>query len=212
MINVTFDVIDIAEKTQEFLDSINTIAAYDFETANRVSKVEREFLEESLKTIKDPEEVQKIRVLLQATGLSNPRLSKITHLSVATSEDKATVVIVDNPDIEAIIYTYLISTDNKQIWHNTLFDFTHILYNTGRLPKDFEDTMLMAKSLLNNADPSKAKVGLKDLMGYKYGDWGKQVKPEDFTLENRFNEDFLRYAAIDSCATYALYQEIVNDK
>jgi hypothetical protein len=207
---LSYSCIDDINSISSFFDKLNQTAAYDFETASRLSLADRRALERELELSADEKEQQEIRVKLNATGLSHPSLSRITHLSVGLAEDLAVVAIAANKDIEKYIYEYLTTTTNKQLWHNTLFDFQHIYYNTGKFPKDYEDTMLMAKAFLNNTNPRLAKIGLKELMGDKYGDWGKRIKPEMFTIESIRNKELVKYAAVDGCAIYALYQEIIS--
>jgi hypothetical protein len=90
-----------------------------------------------------------------------------------------------------------------------VFDFKHIFFNTKKLPKNFIDTQLLAKSILNDADSFRDRTGLKDLMAYAYGDWA--VSKDDFTLEEMWEESMIRYAATDSCATVRLYKDILED-
>lgn len=46
-------------------------------------------------------------------------------------------------------------------------------------------------------------------MAYAYGDWA--ISKENFTLEEMWDENMIRYAATDSPATYKLYQDILSD-
>ena len=46
-------------------------------------------------------------------------------------------------------------------------------------------------------------------MAYAYGDWA--ISKENFTLEEMYDENMIRYAATDSPATYRLYQDILKD-
>lgn len=107
------------------------------------------------------------------------------------------------------MFKFLTETTSTQIWHNASFDFKHIFYNTGKLPKNYIDTQLLAKCILNDADSFKDRTGLKDLMAYAYGDWA--ISKENFTLEEMYDENMIRYAATDSPATYRLYQDILKD-
>ena len=47
-------------------------------------------------------------------------------------------------------------------------------------------------------------------MANYYGDWA--ISKDNFTLEEMYNEDMLRYTAIDSCATYKLYKDYYEYK
>lgn len=43
-------------------------------------------------------------------------------------------------------------------------------------------------------------------MGYKYGAWA--VSADDFNQSQMFEPHVLHYAAIDACATFALWKEL----
>ena len=85
----------------------------------------------------------------------------------------------------------------------------HIRYHTGSLPKNYEDTQIFAKTLLNHVDVFKANTGLKELVGWAYGNWA--VAPEEFDLAKQFDPDLIKYAAIDACATFFLWNRINAD-
>lgn len=83
------------------------------------------------------------------------------------------------------------------------------MYHTGKLPKNYEDTQILAKTLLNHVDTFQAKSGLKDLMYHEFGSWALADVP--FTLENIFDERMIKYACQDASATYGLWQDIQSD-
>ena len=66
---------------------------------------------------------------------------------------------------------WLVTIDNKQTYHNSLFDVRFILNHTGKLPKHIEDSQLLAAVYKNHVDPNKRKSGLKELAKYPYKDW-----------------------------------------
>lgn len=101
---------------------------------------------------------------------------------------------------------FRVSTTQQQIWHNASFDFRHLYYHTGKMPLNYEDTQLLAKTILNHVEVHKAQTGLKQLAGHKYGAWG--LSEDNFTLEHMYDERMLLYAATDSCATYWLWESI----
>ena len=70
--------------------------------------------------------------------------------------------------------------------------------------------MLLARCILNDANGFKNNVGLKELMAYAYGDWA--ISKDNFTLEEMWDENIIRYTATDSPATYKLYQDILEDQ
>ena len=82
------------------------------------------------------------------------------------------------------------------------------MHNTGKLPTDYEDSQILAKTLLNHVDNSKSATGLKHLMGYKFGAWA--VSSDNFTLANMYSPELIHYAAIDACATLTLWNEITS--
>jgi len=86
------------------------------------------------------------------------------------------------------------------------FDFKHIHYYTGRMPLNYEDTQIRAKCLINHVDTWKANTGLKQLAGHIYGDWG--ISSDNFTIDQMHEDHVIKYACIDACATYWLYNAI----
>ena len=86
------------------------------------------------------------------------------------------------------------------------YDFRHLYYHTGKFPTNYEDTQLLAKSIINHVDTFKARTGLKELAGRWYGDWG--ISSDNFTLDQMYEPHVIRYAAIDACATYQLWNYI----
>ena len=143
---------------------------------------------------------------IDSSGLSHPSLVRITHFSLAVSETEAYVVIITNPRIQAILLNWLVTTHITQIWHNLSFDGRLIYYHTRKFPPNYEDTQVLAKTILNHVNNQKSLTGLKHLMGYKYGSWA--VSEDNFNQAQMFEEHVLHYAAIDACSTYALWNEI----
>ena len=88
------------------------------------------------------------------------------------------------------------------------YDFRQIHYRTGKFPLNFEDTQLLAKCILNHVETYKAKAGLKELAGHRYGDWG--ISADNFSLSQMHEPHVIRYAATDACATYWLWNSIHN--
>jgi len=140
----------------------------------------------------------------ETTGLGHPSREQLTHLSIGISEDTAYVVAFVDKILEKVVLDWLVTTEIKQVWHNLTFDGKFIIYHTGRLPKNFEDTMIMARIGTNHCDTKS--VGLKYLMGEDYGDWA--VSKDIFSIDNILDKKLIQYAGIDACATYKLYKEI----
>lgn len=145
----------------------------------------------------------------ESTGLGYVGIEELTHFSIAWSPTDAFTIIIDNPIMERIVLKWIIETNTKQIWHNAQFDFKYIEDRTGIFPKDYEDTAQLAKSLLNHVDVYKAKVGLKELMGWKYGDWA--ISADHFGKELMYTDKVNKYASIDAMATYHLWLDIQYD-
>lgn len=191
------------------LNKLPDTIACDFETASRWTTEEKEemkqYLDDHNDTI-DREEKRQIRQFIESDGLSHPSLTYVTHLSVAWSPTDVFVAVLPSDEHRKRVLRWLANTDRKQIWHNLSFDGKHIMYHTGSFPSNYEDTEVLAKTILNHVNTFEAKTGLKHLMGYKYGEWA--VSADYFTLESIHDEDLIKYAGIDACATYALWLEI----
>lgn len=197
-------------QAKQWLESLTSPFAADFEVASRFSKEEKELFKFRLENFNLPfEEVVLLKQYLLSDGLSHPSLTYITHLSVANSEDKAYVIVCPTDTIRAYITHFLITTEHMQIWHNACYDFKHLYYHTNKIPKNYTDTQLLSKNLINDADSFKGRTGLKELMGNHYGDWA--ISKDNFTLEEMWNESTIRYSAIDSTATYKLYTLIQEE-
>ena len=197
-------------KAKQWLNNLPDLFAADFEVASKYTRKQKDLIKHRLDNYKLA--FEKERVLLQqltSDGLSHPSLTVITHLSIGWTDRDSKVIVCDTERIRMLVLDFLISTTKQQLWHNCVFDFKHIFYHTGVLPQDYIDTQLLAKSLLNDADSFKDRTGLKDLMGYAYGAWG--ISKDDFTLEEMWSEDMIKYAATDSPATYKLYEDIQKD-
>lgn len=154
-------------------------------------------------------EVDMIALDFETTGLGHPSKTGLTHLSVATSPTEGFVLIFSQYNMEKIVLKWLVETSIKQIWHNFVFDGKHIYFRKLGLPKDFEDSQQLAKSLLNHVDVWKANTSLKELMGWRYGKWA--IAADDFGYEKMHDPDVIKYAAIDAMATYQLWLDIQGD-
>ena len=209
-IKVNYEYTNNLYKAKQWLDNLPELFAADFEVASRFTLKEKELIKYRLDNYKLTFEER--RVLLQqltSDGLSHPSLTVITHLSVGWSDRDSYVIVCDNPAIRNLVHQFLTTTPKQQLWHNAVFDFKHIFYHTGVLPNNYIDTQLLAKSILNDADSFKDRTGLKELMQYKYGTW--TISKDDFVLEEMWSSDTILYSATDSCSTFALYQDILED-
>lgn len=212
-ISVTYEYTNNVYRSLQWLKNLPDLFAADFEIASKFSLNDKE-LNKTLLNQDYPKKVK--RVLLQeitSDGLSHPSLTTITHLSIASSESEGKVIIFDdksdNGYLRNTVLDFLVTTDKTQIWHNCQFDFKHIYYYKKKIPKNFIDTQLLAKSLITDADSMKNRFSLKELMAYAYGTWA--ISKDNFTLAEMWDEDLIKYAATDSCATYKLYKDILYD-
>ena len=181
----------------------------DFEAAVRYTDKEKQALKDYSDNEKTPYlERQKALALLAATALGHPAHSTITHCSIGINDSEGIVFILDNAAILKRVLAFLTSTTVKQIWHNASYDFKLIYHHTRLMPKDYEDTAIFAKTLFNHVDSSKARVGLKELAGFRYGAWG--ISEDNFTLASMYDPKMLLYAATDACATYWLYTRMME--
>lgn len=197
-ITIAHEATDDPIVAKQWLDSLDSTFAADFEVATRYTDKERKLLEQ--------EDSVTSRQALRATALDHPYHCVITHFSFATSADTGKVIICSSSEIRDLVLDFLTETELTQVWHNASYDFKHIYFNTRKFPKVYEDTQILAKTLINNVDVFKAKTGLKELAGYKYGAWA--VSSDYFTIDEMYNEDLLKYACIDAAATYWLWEEL----
>ena len=191
-----------------WLNELPDTIACDFEVAPIYTENEvdmAKFRLANFSTLSWKKRIEQEKIVM-ANGLSHVSQTMPTHLSIAYSDNESIVIILNNEHIRQYVCNWLVTTDKKQIWHNCSYDFTHIKKYTGKIPKNFEDTMLWVKCLTNHVETYKARTGLKELEGKIYGAWG--LASDNFQLCNMYNEKFLSYAATDSCACYHLYNEI----
>lgn len=209
-IHVNYDYTNNRYKAKKWLDSLPDMFSADFEVASRFTTSDKELFSYRVDHQKLSKEDRRIYLQkITSDGLSHPSLTFITHLSIAWSDRDSFVIVCDEEATRQLVFNFLVETTKKQLWHNCSFDFKHIFYHTKKIPSDFVDTQLLAKSLLNDADPFKDRTSLKELMSYAYGDWA--ISKDNFTLEEMWDSDMIRYAATDSAATYKLYEDIMKE-
>lgn len=208
-IQVTYKTARTPYEANQLLKEIKqyNLFSADFEAA--VKYTEKDLI--TLSTQLENEDLPKRKrieyeAILKTTALDHPNHVTLTHCSIAINNHEAYVFILDKPKITDLILNFLITTPIKQIWHNASFDFKHIYYHTGKMPINYEDTQIFTKTILNHVETYKAKSGLKDLAGHRYGAWGISV--DNFKLENIYEEHVHHYAAIDACATYYVWESI----
>lgn len=205
-IQVSYKSTNSPYKANKFLAEIRTYTTLgcDLETASIYTEKQLEECEEVLKC-DEYSKVDKIKAqaILNSNALSHPSHVVLTHGVISVSETEGYVFILDNEKILKLFLNFIVETEQTQIWHNASFDFKHIYYHTNKFPKNYEDTQILAKTLLNHVDVFKAKTGLKELAGHWYGDWG--ISEDNFTIEQMYEPKVLKYAATDGCATLKLW-------
>lgn len=210
-ITVDFSWTDKTDEAAKWLKELELYPCFaaDFETAVRYSPEEIDFIRQ---ISEDPKqqyiEKKRAEALLAATALDHPAHVMPTHLSVAVSDSSSKVIVINSQEMFDLVLDFLVSTDTKQIWHKASYDFKLIYYYSGKMPKDYEDTQVFAKTILNHVEVSKATVGLKELAGAAYGNWG--ISDDNFTKEQMYDPLMLKYAATDSCATMWVYNKLMD--
>lgn len=205
-IKVNYQSTNNAFTAQKWLANLPTLFAADFEVANKYTKEERAVFAHTVETSLDRLERVTAQAKLDSNQLGHPSHNELTHLSIAWSESDAYVLIIDNRSMLHVVLNFLTRTTSTQVWHNLSYDGKYIQYLTGKFPINYEDTQILAKTILNHVDTYKANTGLKQLAGHKYGGWG--ISSDNFTKEQMYDEHVLLYAATDACATYWLWTQI----
>ena len=178
----------------------------DFEVAVKYTPEMLAAFQEELNSNPSRRRQIELTSMLNATALDHASHCTITHCSIAINDHEGYVFILDNPKITKRVLQFLVTTTIKQVWHNSSYDFRHLYYHTGKMPLDYEDTQLLAKTILNHVEVHKAQTGLKQLAGHRYGAWG--LSEDNFTLEHMYDERMLQYAATDACSCYWLWDSI----
>jgi len=210
MIEVTREVCKTPWTIKLQLDALctNPMMSFDIETSGLYSKEERKeamkLTAENLST-----EVHKlVSVVANNNGLSHPAITRTTHFIFGVSRSHSIIMVPPHEHSELFIWNWLSKYQGKLLIHNALFDLKVMYHRIKKLPVDYEDTMLMLKTLINNSDVWKAKTGLKDVMeGYYDPSWSLY---DQYEPENPLDLNFLDYAAIDGAATYHLYDLIME--
>ena len=211
-IKVTYDSTnDVDQATEWLLDySKKPMVALDFETAIKYTEDQRkQFLADSENPSLSYLDRKKALSQYKATALDHPSHTVLTHLSLATSIDYGKVIIIDSKEIQELVLDYLINVSQTQIWHNASYDFKHIYHYTGQFPKNYEDTQIYFKTLLNHVENDKSRTGLKELAGHMYGSWG--ISSDYFNVSQIYESKVLLYAATDACATMWLYKKLLKN-
>lgn len=146
------------------------------------------------------------------------RNGELLGISISSTPQRGAYISADVLDEEVVAILQSIVTSTTVIMHNSKFDLTWIKRHLGITFGKVEDTMLMHYCL----DETPGTHGLKPL-ALKYtslGDYDKaleeykvsyckanKIKQEDFTYAFIPFDIIGQYAAIDTIATYQLYQK-----
>ena len=203
-IEVTYEATNDPAEAAKWIANLPDVFAADFETAIKYTAEEvAESKVISLDTTIPRLERVRHQAIANATALGHPSHCTITHCSMAASESEGLVFIIDNQEIADVVLDFLTETEKKQIWHNYCYDGRFLRYFQRKDVKNFEDTQIFAKTLINHVEIFKARTSLKDLAGAWYGDWG--ISADNFTLAQQYEPKVLHYAAIDACSTFKLW-------
>lgn len=211
-LHVTYKVYNTPWAINERLASLadNNLMSFDIETKGLYPKEQRK---EAIKLLEennlDTYNHKLASIVANNDGLSFPSLIETTHFVFGLDKTCSIILIPPNPHMEIRIWDWLRNYRGKLLIHNTLFDLKVMYHRISDFPHDYEDTALMLKTLINDSDAWKAKVGLKEQMSDYYPpSWSMY---DEYEPEDNKNPKFLEYAAIDGAATYFLYQLILQE-
>ena len=183
------------------------LLSFDTETQSVYSKQERKTAIKLLKNKDIPvDEKSLILQISECSGLSFPSLVKVTHFIFGIKDNYSIIFISTDLSTELLIWNWLAKYNGKLLIHNTLFDLKLMYHRIKQFPKNYEDTQLLAKSLINHVNVWKSKTGLKELMGSYYSPEWSLI--DDYEPKNLKDPKFLLYAATDGSATIKLWHEM----
>ncbi|MCK5536020.1 MAG: hypothetical protein KAI79_04290 [Bacteroidales bacterium] len=200
----------IISKALHKLDSLSMVS-FDLETQSLYSIEQKKEARELLKGELSYEDKKLCKLAARSSGLSNPRLIKATHFIFGISKEESIICIANSRRTEKLIFNWLAKYKGKVLIWNSLFDLKIMYERVKALPIDYEDPMLLLKSLINDVEDWNAKVGLKDFMGGHYDN--KWCLIDTYDIVDYKDKNFIRYCAIDGAATYygyELIQEQIN--
>ena len=213
VINVDYDLYvsnySVRNKLPKLLERCSLLS-FDTETRSVYDKNLREEASQYLKDVDTSDLYYKqAMVVTSSSGLSYPSITRTTHFVFGESRCKSHVVVCNTPELELFVWKLVAKYEGKLLVHNSLFDLKIMYQRVGSLPKDFEDTALLVKCLINHVNIWKAKTGLKELMGSYYSP--KWTMMNDYEPEDFKNKDFIVYTAIDGASTFYLWELIKEE-
>ena len=181
--------------------------SFDTETRSVYNKETRKEASDYLKDSSPSDDLyRQARVVAESSGLSFPSIVNTTHFIFGESRYKSHVIVCSDEKLELFIWNLVADYEGKLLVHNALFDLKIMYQRTKRMPKNYVDTSLLVKCLINHVNIWKCKTSLKELMGVYYSP--KWLLMNDYEPVDLKNTKFLMYAAIDGSATYYLYELI----
>lgn len=211
MIDVTYGLHESAYSVRRVLNSLRDapVLSFDTETKGVYTPEERKRASQSLKSAMSPKETTLARLVAGNSGLSCPALVDVTHFIFGTSRSHSEIIVTRNEQQELVVWEWLLEHHGLLAIHNSLFDLKLMYHRVGGFPNNYVDTQLMVRTLTNNAETWKAKVGLKELMGHMYKpSWSIMDSYEPADLRK---PDFIEYCAIDGAATFLLHEQIMGN-
>ena len=161
-----------------------------------------------------------IAVDFEARDLTLPQFNELTMVTISWSRTKSIVIVFKDQSIQDYVLNWLVTTNCKQVFHNSLFDVRFIHWHTKQLPKHIEDSQLLVAVCNNNVDQAKRKSGLKEVSKFPYLDWANDkssfelyVDSSDYSNPNltyvgpnpnttQYNLPLIYYCGVDACATH----------
>ena len=208
MINVKYKTFNTFYHINKILHKLNSIKllAFDVETRSIYSQDE---IAEAKNLLKNPELLSPKDLILskqvaKSSGLSFPSLIKTTHFILGLSKNESVIIVAQDYKTEMLMWNWVVNYPGKLIVHNTGFDLKICYQRTKKFPIDYEDSQLLAKTLINDSETWKARVGLKILMGSYYDPKWSLFK--DYDNKNLNDKKGLDYASIDGAATFYLWK------
>ncbi len=212
IIKVDYEVYSTAYSIRKHLPKLlaaNKVMSFDVETRSIYDAEQREDAKEYLKELPTSDPYYKQAMMVSnSSGLSFPSLVRTTHFIFGENINKSHIFICTDDSLELYIWGMVAGYTGKWLIHNSLFDLRICYQKVGKLPKNYDDTMLMVKGLINHVNIYKAKTSLKELVGHKYPPaWSLY---NDYEPTNLKNKSFLDYCAYDTSAVWALYELILE--
>jgi hypothetical protein len=186
------------------------LLALDTETRSAYNK---EMRKEAIAYLKEDyskdETYKQARVVSASSGLSFPSIINTTHFIFGESKSHSHIVVCDSEQKEMVMWKMIADYQGTFLVHNALFDLKIMYQRIGCLPKNYIDTSLLVKCLINHVNIWKSKTSLKELMKDYYNiKWSLM---NDYEPENLKNTDFLNYCAIDGASCIYLYEMIKKE-